>query len=33
MADAAGVSLPPAAPLLHFSARQDMVAFPMETVE
>ena len=31
MAEAAGVSLPTMAPLLHFSARQDMVAFPMET--
>lgn len=28
MAEAAGVSLPSAAPLLHFSRRQDMVAWP-----
>jgi uncharacterized protein len=32
MAEAAGISLPPVAPLLHFSRRQDMVAFPMETL-
>src|SRR5215203_2496444 len=31
MADAAGIRLPSMAPLLHFSKRQDMVAFPMET--
>jgi uncharacterized protein len=30
MADAAGIRLPSVAPLLHFSKRQDMVAFPME---
>jgi hypothetical protein len=29
MADAAGVRLPSTAPLLHFSKRQDMVAWPM----
>ena len=28
MADPAGVPLPPAAPLLHFARRQDMVAWP-----
>jgi uncharacterized protein YqjF (DUF2071 family) len=33
MADAAGISLPTVPPLLHFSARQDMVAFPMESAE
>jgi uncharacterized protein len=32
MADAAGISLPSVAPLLHFSERQDTVAFPMETL-
>jgi uncharacterized protein len=32
MADASGLSLPPVAPLLHFSRRRDMVAFPMETL-
>lgn len=30
MAEAAGLSLPPAAPLLHFSRRQDMVAWARE---
>jgi len=30
MADAAGIRLPSVAPLLHFSKRQDMVAFAME---
>jgi uncharacterized protein len=29
MADAAGIRLPSTAPLLHFSKRQDMVAWPM----
>ena len=32
MADAAGLRLPPAAPLLHFAKRQDMVAWRMTTV-
>jgi uncharacterized protein YqjF (DUF2071 family) len=32
MADAAGIRLPPMQPLLHFSKRQDMVAWPLETV-
>jgi uncharacterized protein len=32
MADAAGILLPPTPPLLHFSKRQDMVAWPMELV-
>jgi uncharacterized protein YqjF (DUF2071 family) len=32
MADAAGIRLPSTAPLLHFSRRQDMVAWPMEKV-
>jgi len=32
MADAAGIRLPSTAPLLHFSKRQDMVAWPMEKV-
>ena len=32
MADAAGIRLPSMAPLLHFSKRQDMVAYPMETI-
>lgn len=32
MADAAGIRLPSTAPLLHFARRQDMVAWPMETV-
>lgn len=31
MAAAAGIVLPGAAPLLHFSKRQDMVAFPMRS--
>jgi hypothetical protein len=31
MADAAGIRLPSTAPLLHFSKRQDMVAWPMES--
>jgi uncharacterized protein len=30
MADAAGIRLPPIAPLLHFSKRQDVVAYAME---
>jgi uncharacterized protein YqjF (DUF2071 family) len=30
MADAAGIPLPPVPPLLHFSKRQDMVAWPLE---
>ena len=29
MADAAGLRLPPMAPILHFARRQDMVAWPM----
>jgi uncharacterized protein YqjF (DUF2071 family) len=33
MADAAGIRLPSMAPVLHFSKRQDMVAWPMETCE
>ena len=32
MADAAGIRLPTMAPLLHFSKRQDMVAWPLERV-
>jgi uncharacterized protein YqjF (DUF2071 family) len=32
MAVAAGVTLPVSAPLLHFSARQDMVAWPPESL-
>ena len=31
MADAAGIRLPSIAPLLHFSRRQDVVAYPMES--
>jgi uncharacterized protein YqjF (DUF2071 family) len=33
MTEAAGVRLPSVAPVLHFSARQDMVAWPPETLE
>ena len=33
MAEAAGIRLPSMAPLLHFSARQDMLAWPPETLE
>ena len=33
MADAAGIRLPSMAPLLHFSKRQDMVAWPLITCE
>jgi uncharacterized protein YqjF (DUF2071 family) len=32
MTDAAGLGLPPAAPLLHFARRQDMVCWPPETL-
>lgn len=32
MADAAGIRLPSIAPLLHFSKRQDMVAWPLERI-
>jgi uncharacterized protein YqjF (DUF2071 family) len=32
MADAAGIRLPALAPLLHFSKRQDMVAFPLSRI-
>src|ERR1041384_7529323 len=32
MAEAAGINLPSIAPLLHFSARQDMPAWPPETL-
>ncbi len=32
MADAAGIRLPSMAPLLHFSKRQDMVAWPLERI-
>lgn len=32
MAEAAGLRLPPASPLLHFAKRQDMVAWRMTTV-
>lgn len=32
MADAAGVRLPSMAPLLHFAARQDMLAWPLRLV-
>jgi uncharacterized protein YqjF (DUF2071 family) len=33
MADAAGLRLPSTAPLLHFAKRQDMVAWPMVTLD
>jgi uncharacterized protein YqjF (DUF2071 family) len=33
MADAAGIRLPAIAPLLHFSARQDTLAWAPETLE
>ena len=33
MADAAGLRLPDVAPLLHFSKRQDMVAWPMHRAD
>ena len=33
MADAAGLRLPAAAPLLHFAKRQDMVCWPPETLD
>ena len=33
MADAAGIRLPSMAPVLQFSKRQDMVAWPMATCE
>jgi uncharacterized protein YqjF (DUF2071 family) len=33
MAEAAGIRLPSVAPLLHFSARQDMLAWAPETLE
>jgi uncharacterized protein YqjF (DUF2071 family) len=33
MAEAAGIRLPSMAPLLHFSARQDMLAWAPETLE
>ncbi len=33
MAEAAGVRLPAIAPLLHFAARQDTIAWPPETLE
>ena len=32
MADAAGIRLPSMAPLLHFSKRQDMVAWPLQQI-
>ena len=32
MADAAGIRLPSMAPLLHFSKRQDMVAWPLQSL-
>jgi hypothetical protein len=32
MADAAGILLPSTLPLLHFSKRQDMVGWGMETL-
>jgi uncharacterized protein YqjF (DUF2071 family) len=32
MADAAGIRLPPQAPLLHFAKRQDMVCWPPERI-
>jgi uncharacterized protein YqjF (DUF2071 family) len=32
MADAAGIRLPDAIPLFHFSKRQDMVAWPMHRI-
>jgi uncharacterized protein len=33
MAEAAGIRLPSMGPLLHFSKRQDMVAFPLESLQ
>ena len=33
MADAAGIPLPPGAPLLHFSRRQDVVAWPLRSLD
>jgi len=33
MADAAGLRLPSIPPTLHFSARQDALAWPPETLE
>jgi uncharacterized protein YqjF (DUF2071 family) len=33
MADAAGIRLPSMAPVLHFSKRQDIVAWPLEGIE
>lgn len=33
MADAAGIKLPSTAPLLHFSRRQDMVAWPLREAD
>ena len=33
MADAAGIPLPAAAPLLHFARRQDTVAWPIERID
>jgi len=33
MADAAGIRLPPMAPLLHFSKRQDMVCWAPRAVD
>jgi uncharacterized protein YqjF (DUF2071 family) len=32
MSEAAGISLPAGTPLLHFSKRQDMVAWPMHRI-
>ena len=32
MAEAAGFRLPPVAPLLHFSRRQDMVGWPLRSI-
>jgi uncharacterized protein YqjF (DUF2071 family) len=33
MAEACGIALPPGEPLLHFARRQDMVAWPLESIE
>jgi hypothetical protein len=33
MAEAAGIRLPSIAPLLHFAARQDTIAWPITPVE
>ena len=33
MTDASGITLPPVAPLLHFSKHQDVVAWPLERLQ